>query len=141
MRTLLAIGLLTGVIGVATADDKGATAGKWTIESLTRDGKADDSLKGAIRVHDGDKYTVTPAAGSATPAVSGTFTVDGAKSPATIDMKPGAGRYKDKVLLGIYKVDGDSLTIAFAEPDKPRPTTFESKPGSGVVVAIHKRVK
>ena len=141
MRTLLAMGLLTGVLGVATADDKGATAGKWTIESVTRDGKVDDSLKGAVRVHDGEKYTVTPAAGSTAPAVSGTFAADGAKAPATIDMKPGAGRYKDKVLLGIYKLDGDTLTIAFAEPDKPRPTTFESKPGSGVVVAIHKRVK
>jgi len=141
MRTLLALGLLAAVLGTATADDKNPTAGKWVIESVTRDGKADDDLKGAVRVHAGDKYTVTPAAGAKTPAVSGTFAADAGKTPATIDMKPASGRYKDKTLLGIYKLDGDALTVAFAEPGKDRPTGFDSKPGGGVVVAVHKRAK
>ena len=57
------------------------------------------------------------------------------------DMKPSSGRYKDKVLQGIAKLDGDTLTVAFAEPGKDRPTSFESKPGSGVVVAVHKKAK
>lgn len=142
MRTLLSLGLFALAIGTTKADDKkDPTAGKWVIESVTRDGKADDDLKGAVRVHDGGKYKVTPTAGAKTPAVEGTFTVDASKSPVTIDMKPAAGRYKDKTLLGIAKVDGDTLTIAFAEPEKARPTSFESKAGSGVVVAVHKRAK
>jgi len=38
MRTLLALGLVTSLFGIATADDKkDPTAGKWVIESVTRD--------------------------------------------------------------------------------------------------------
>lgn len=135
LRTALAVCLFAAVPAVA-ADP---TAGKWVIESVSRDGKPDDSLKGAVRVHDGDKYTVTPAAGSTAQPVTGTFTADAGKTPATIDMKPESGRYKGKTLLGVFKLDGDTLTVAFAEPGRPRPTGFDG--GAGVVVAVHKRVK
>ena len=60
---------------------------------------------------------------------------------ATIDLVPGKGRYEGKTLPGIYKLEGDTLTIAFAEPGKDRPTAFESKAGSGVVLVVHKRAK
>lgn len=119
------------------ADDKKPLEGKWTIESITRDGKADDALKGATRVHEGDKYTITPPKDSKAPATEGTFTVDGEKK--TIDMKPSSGNFKGKTLQGIYKLDGDTLTVAFAE--KERPKDFESKAGTGVVVAVMKKAK
>lgn len=142
MRALLSVGVLAAALGVTAADDKkDPTIGRWTIESLTRDGKPDDRLKGAVRVHDGSKYTVTPPAGSTTGPIEGTYAVDSSKSPATIDMKPASGQYKDKTLSGIVKVEGDTLTIAFAEPGKDRPATFESKPGSGITVAVHRRAK
>ena len=142
MRTLVSLGLVALALGISTADDKkDPTAGKWIIESVTRDGKADDDLKGATRVHDAGTYSVKPGAGAKTPAVAGTFTIDATKTPVTIDMKPGSGRYKDKTLLGIAKVDGDTLTVAFAEPGKDRPASFESAAGSGVVVAVHKKAK
>jgi len=74
-------------------------------------------------------------------AISGAFKVDATKKPKTMDMTPSEGRYKDKTLLGIYELDGDTLKICFAEPGKDRPTDFTSKAGSGVVLAIHKREK
>jgi uncharacterized protein (TIGR03067 family) len=138
---LLTLALLTGVLGASAADDKDPTAGKWVIESVTRDGKAADALKGATREHGGGKYTITPAAGSKAQPTTGSYTVDTTKTPVAIDMKPKGGNYDGKTLHGIVKVEGDTMTIAFAEPGKERPTKFESAAGSGVVLAVHKKAK
>jgi uncharacterized protein (TIGR03067 family) len=142
MRSLLSMGLAFGALGLAAADDKNPLEGKWVIESLTRDGRDESgSYKGGTRTNTGQKYTVAPPLGSSQSAASGTFTVDASKTPPTIDMKPGSGRYEGKTLPGIYKLEGDTLTIAFAEPGKDRPKAFESKPSSGVVLVVHKKAK
>jgi uncharacterized protein (TIGR03067 family) len=136
MRTgALAVGVAVLFAAAGTAADKTPLEGKWVIESLTRDGKADDGLKGATRVHEGDKYTITPAKDSKAPTTEGTFTIDAEKK--TIDMKPTTGNFKGKTLQGIYKLDGDTLTVAFH--DSERPKGFESKEGSKVVVAVMKK--
>ena len=134
-RAMLAVAVLAGA--VYAADDKKPLDGKWVIESVTKDGKADDGMRGATREHSGDKYTITPAKDSKAPAAEGTFRVDADKQ--TMDLKPASGNFKGKTLLGIYKLDGDVLTVAFA--DKERPKDFESKGGSGVVVAVMKKAK
>lgn len=142
MRTLLALGLVAAAVGFsAAADEKDPTAGKWVVESVTRDGKAVDALKGAVREHTGGKYTLTPASGSKAAPTSGTYKLDLSKTPATIDMAVKGGTYDGKTVLGIAKLDGDTLTVAFGEPGKDRPTKFESTAGSGVVVAVHKKAK
>ena len=114
-------------------DDK--LDGKWLVISVERDGKADDALKGGVRVIAGEKYTLSDKNGKATP---GTFKIDPTKKPKTIDMIPAEGQYKGKTLLGIYEIDSQTLKICFAEPGKERPTAFASK---GAVLAIHKREK
>lgn len=142
MRTLLALGLVAAVFGTSTAaDEKDPTKGKWVIESVTRDGKAGEALKGATREHADGKYTITPAAGSKAQPTTGTYSIDATKSPIAIDMKPKGGNFDGKTLVGIVKVEGDTMTVAFAEPGKARPTKFESAPGSGVVLAVHKKAK
>jgi uncharacterized protein (TIGR03067 family) len=142
MRTLMALGLVIAATGVSIAEDKkDPIAGKWTVESVTRDGKAVDAFKGAVREIGDGKSTLTPPADSKAPASTATYTLDTTKTPITIDIKPKGGTYDGKTLLGIVKVDGDTLTIAFAEPGKDRPTKFESPEGSGVVLSVHKKAK
>ena len=142
MRTLLALGLFAAVVATSTAaDEKDPTAGKWVVESVTRDGKANDALKGAVREHADGKYTLTPVKDSKAQVTTGTYKLDATKAPVAIDMQPKGGTYDGKTLLGIAKLDGDTLTVAFAEPGKERPTKFESAAGSGGVVAVHKKAK
>lgn len=139
MRTVLTAGMILVASAAGLAADKSPIDGKWTIESVTRDGKKDDAFTGASRVHEGGKYTMKAAEGKTLPTTEGKFTVEADKK--AFDMKPTGGRYKDKTLLGIYKLDGDTLTIAFAEPGKDRPKEFASKEGSGVVLAVMKKAK
>ena len=143
MRTLLSLGLLAAAAGLSVGQDqKTPLEGKWVIESLTRDGKDQSPMyKGGTRENTGTRYKMIPPGGSSVKTAEGGFTLDPKKTPATIDLVPGKGQYEGKTLPGIYKLEGDTLTIAFAEPGKDRPTAFESKPGSGIVLVVHKRAK
>jgi uncharacterized protein (TIGR03067 family) len=71
----------------------------------------------------------------------GTFTLDPKMEPKTIDHKVTAGRYKGKTFLGIYKIDGDSLTICEGNPDGERPTEFKSDPKDSIRLLVFKRDK
>jgi uncharacterized protein (TIGR03067 family) len=137
LGTVVAAGLLvvSGVVGQEKKEID-QLEGKWVVLSAERDGKAWDAMKGAVRVNTGDKYVLTPKEGKAIP---GAMKIDPSKKPKTMDMSPTEGNFKDKTLLGIYEVDGDTLKICFAEPGKERPTEFTSK--AGVVLVIHKREK
>lgn len=142
MKSLLSVGLFFSALCLCLADDKkDVTAGKWTIESVSRDGKDVAALKGATREHKDGSYTLTPVKDSTAKSSTGTYTLDASKSPIAIDMKPKGGTYDGKTLLGIVKVDGDTMTICFAEPGKDRPSKFESSAGSGLVLAVHKAAK
>jgi uncharacterized protein (TIGR03067 family) len=142
MKTLLSLSLFIAAFGICQAkDEKDATAGKWFIESVTRDGKEATALKGAIREHKDGSYKITPPKDSKAQPSGGTYTLDTSKTPVTIDMKAKGGTYDGKTLLGIVKVDGETMTICFAEPGKDRPTKFESTAGSGLVLAVHKQAK
>jgi uncharacterized protein (TIGR03067 family) len=139
MRPLLLIGAMAGLAAAGDAQPD-PLLGKWETVSVLRGDLPDDNLKGAIREHTaGGRYSVTPAAGKKATPVSGTYTTDTAKSPPHLDMMPTGGKYAGQTLKGVYKLDGDVLVIAFAEPGQPRPTDTEPKPTR--VVATHKRAK
>ncbi len=105
--------------GIVGGNDKGIPPGGVTFE-FTADGH--------VRIHEGSKQP-DPA----------DYKVDPKKSPAEIDIVPPAGQ-KEPPMLGIYKVEGDQLTICVAHGGK-RPTKFESPEGSDVMLLTLKRVK
>ena len=144
------VGLVTaGGIGLLSAADQKEGAdkkelekfqGKWVQVSTTIDGKAleEDELKNRSVVFKGEKLILLykdKERGTAS------LKIDPSKNPAQIDTTNEDGPAKGLGLKGIYKFDGDTLTLCFVLPSKDRPTEFASKPGSGTLLFVHKRAK
>ena len=64
------------------------------------------------------------------------FVTDAKQSPPTIDIGAGGGQYR-----GIYKVEGDTLTLCVVNGDRERPKTFESTAEKRTTIWVFKRVK
>jgi uncharacterized protein (TIGR03067 family) len=133
---LLAIELPAG----DTKGDLEKLQGLWAVAAETSSGIAvsADRLKGRQLEIKGDRYT---AKSPATGGELGTFTLEPAKKPKTIDMTPGEGPNKGMARHGIYELEGDILRVCYAAYGKARPTTFTSGPDSGVVLVIYRRLK
>jgi uncharacterized protein (TIGR03067 family) len=83
----------------------------------------------------GDKYKVVVQGKQ---VEAGTFKVAGGKS---IDLTISEGKQKGRTQLGLYKIDGETLTVALP-PDgseKERPKDFESTAENRVEVTTLKR--
>jgi uncharacterized protein (TIGR03067 family) len=73
-----------------------------------------------------------------------TITVDPKKSPKTIDNQHDSGDQKGKKQYGIYKLEGDKLTVCITAPGAAaadRPKDFATNKDTTGVVFIFERVK
>jgi uncharacterized protein (TIGR03067 family) len=59
-----------------------------------------------------------------------TYTTDAAQEPKRINMVGTEGALAGKEAEGIYVLEGDSLTMCYTMPGKPRPVAFDSPAGS-----------
>lgn len=114
--------------------------GTWRWESIISEGSPTppEQFKDARTIIDDQgRFTVTGAG----PEFGGTFTVDPLHHPKTMDVKFNLGPEKGNVLPGIYELDGDTYRLCISlKPAGGRPTQFASKPGSGHVYEVFKRV-
>ncbi|MGP0065318.1 MAG: TIGR03067 domain-containing protein [Isosphaeraceae bacterium] len=136
------------VTTVATADDKDKAArdelkrqeGTWSVTSSLYEGQAAsaDLVRSIKRIVEGD-HAVWERDGKRFAGT--TIAVDPAREPKTIDVIPDGGRNRGERVLGIYKLEGDKLTICMATPGKPRPTAFRAETGSSWTLRTFTREK
>ena len=143
MRTLcLLLSLLsTSPVNADAKKDLEKLQGSWVQESLTEDPNVKRQGKEWTYVEvKGNRMAITFGNGN---TMTPTITLDASKSPAHIDFTFEAGKRKDKKWEGIYRVDGDKMTLCFpVEPDsKPRPTAFKTSTDSGLRMVVLKREK
>jgi uncharacterized protein (TIGR03067 family) len=153
--TLVATAILSGAVWAAPvagvkskeSDDARLIQGKWTIVSLD-DGvmKKGNWLKekalGLVLVVRGDRVAPKSSLkeGKEFELEEGAkalkIKLDPSRSPKEIDIK--IGELPDA--LGIYELDKDTLKLCMANhKDVPRPTKFETKPGSEWLLVVLKR--
>lgn len=138
---ILAVGFCFSTVNAQAADEKKDAAdkieGKWVATSYKRGEREvpKDMIKTELTITKGAYEFPT---GINRISQKGTIALDAAKG--TIDFTPADGPAKGKTLLGIYKVDGDKLTICFGASGKERPTEF--KTGDPLIVlATYERKK
>ncbi|HYT88514.1 MAG TPA: DUF5004 domain-containing protein [Gemmataceae bacterium] len=124
-------------LGGGVEGERAKLQGTWKVVELTKEGKQEAAAadKNMRMVFAGDKFMMKGSDAD----YEGTFTLDPSKNPKRLDTRVVHG--KDKVITtqGIYRLEGDTLKIAWTEGKAERPQEFAVKPGSGVRMIVLKR--
>jgi uncharacterized protein (TIGR03067 family) len=146
MYPALLFGLAVTVAAPAAKEKKTeppSIVGSWTVEKVEFGGMAlpvgaagfgELSLTFAA-----DGAFISRKGGQEKPE-TGRYAHDAKKSPAEIDITETRGGAKDMTVRGIYKIDGETLTICMS-PMGERPTKFESPAGGQTIMMTFKRMK
>jgi uncharacterized protein (TIGR03067 family) len=122
----------------AVKDELKRHQGTWSVTSSIYDGQpaSAEIVRSIKRIVTGDRV-VWERDGQRF-AETG-IEVDPTREPKAIDVIPDDGRNRGERVLGIYRLEGDRLTIVMAAPGQPRPTEFRGDKGSGWVLrTFHK---
>jgi uncharacterized protein (TIGR03067 family) len=137
---LLGVVLAVGAPGDKEAPKKESPSivGEWDGEKLVRGGQERPIPDGGVKITFTKDGKLVVKEGNKD-AEEGTYKVDAKKNPAEIEVTPPK---EDGTRIGIFKIDGDTLTICLADKDSTdRPTKFESPEGTNIMLITLKRVK
>jgi uncharacterized protein (TIGR03067 family) len=132
------LALLLGQADDPTAKDRQAMQGTWIMANLEVNGKdvPADKLTGTVLTVKRDVYSVKVKDRT----TDCRLRLDPSKSPRAVDMiftEPGGG---EKVLQGIYQIDGDILKIARGlNANQQRPDQFATWPDTNYFVVTWRR--
>jgi uncharacterized protein (TIGR03067 family) len=136
---LLALSAGADPLDKAALKELKALEGDWALVRLEAGGKkhepgADEQAKLTFQ---GTKWSFSATGEQGEVVALGT-----SSSPKLIDLKKTRRGGGAVVREGIYKVDGDTLTLALYQgTEKKRPTSFDTPTEAGTVVFVFKRTK
>jgi uncharacterized protein (TIGR03067 family) len=139
---LCGLSSLAGPVRAADAarEELARLQGTWVMTALEINGEklpAEKFQSTKLEIT-GDRYITDTGRGRH----EATLKLDPAKDPRTIDMTFADGPNKGDTAEGIYKLEGDTLTICRPRlPPQPRPTEFSTKPGTDRFIVVWKRDK
>jgi uncharacterized protein (TIGR03067 family) len=145
---LMAFALYAGCSGSDRAAREAADrdyqrlSGTWQLTRAVVDGNPvpADQLKQTILITDRNTFRFPQASGVGThPA--GTFTVNPSTVPHQVDSVASGGPNAGQVTLGIYEIiDDNHKRACWGPPGGPRPTEFESPPGSKRILQYWEKI-
>jgi uncharacterized protein (TIGR03067 family) len=141
LRATVAVMGLASAVALA-ADPKEALKaleGAWVLDEAVLAGRDHkDDFAGMKLTVTGDQYAIDFGPNSD----KGTITVDPAKKPSRIDITTRKdGPFKGRTLPGVYELKGDKLILCCDSQAKDRPTAFEAKEKTTVMLLTFKRDK
>ncbi len=125
----------------ATKAELKALEGKWDVlKTVQADREEDLTESGAVFTVKGAAATLRFGANSKSVRIDA---IDPTGGPKRIDLIEVAPDKTERVIEGVYRIDGDKLQLAFSIPTdgKNRPTGFAKPTEPRVVVWTMKRVK
>lgn len=123
----------------AAAEAPALLTGSWTAIEAQRDGAEAPELVGHRLVLEGEGFRILAANGEL--LYAGRYAADATARPARIDFVQEAGAAQGQTWEGIWRLEGDRLTIVDDAPDpaKGRPVDFAAGKGSGRVMLVFRR--
>jgi uncharacterized protein (TIGR03067 family) len=138
---LLALALTVAAPGPKDPPKKEADLllGKWVGVKSELGGQPEPQPAGGVIVEFTTDGKMVSQEGANAPEESG-YTTDPKKDPAEIDITVPAFDKKVIRMVGIFKVEGDTLTMCLVV-DRKRPTKFETAAGELTALLTFKRAK
>jgi uncharacterized protein (TIGR03067 family) len=147
MQSALLVGLALTVAAPAPKETPKKEApgivGSWSLEKMEFGGMplpAGAAGQGDLALTFNQDGTVVATKGGKVEPGPATYSHDPKKSPAEFDLTEGRGGGKDMTIRGIYKIEGETLTLCMS-PMGERPTKFESPAGGQTIMMVFKRFK
>jgi uncharacterized protein (TIGR03067 family) len=127
--------------GALPAAAQTALQGNWVATKAETNGAASPEVVGHRLSFAGDRFEIKSKDGKA--VYVGTVHTDPNARPAAIDFAHTSGALNGKTWKGIYKREGDTLTVCDNAADlaKGRPTAFDASRGSGFVLITFAKAK